>query len=115
MHPRKPLSKLLDPEDYNTRADAHHQLIWTVFSDSRDRTRDFLWRADGKGRFYTLSARPPLANDLFNPPETKAFEPKLSAGDRLRFCLRANATRSRAVISRMSSAERRGKSRRVML
>ena len=111
--PTQALSKLLDPEDYNSRADAHHQLIWTLFSDSKDRTRDFLWRADGKGRFYTLSVRPPLANDLFNPPETKVFEPKLAAGDRLRFSLRANATRSRAVISRMSSAERRGKSRRV--
>lgn len=111
--PTQALSRLLDPDDYNARTDAHHQLIWTLFSDSRDRRRDFLWRADGQGRFYTLSARPPLANDLFNPPETKVFEPKLAAGNRLRFSLRANATRDRAAVSRMSSAARRGKSRRV--
>ena len=111
--PTQALSRLLNPEDYNARTDAHHQLIWTLFGDSKDRRRDFLWRADGQGRFYTLSARPPLANDLFNPPETKVFEPKLAAGDRLQFSLRVNATRDRAVVSRVSSAARRGKSRRV--
>lgn len=111
--PTQALSRLLNPDDYNVRTDAHHQLIWTLFSDSKDRRRDFLWRADRQGRFYTLSARPPISNGLFNPPETKVFEPKLAVGDRLRFSLRANATRDRAVISRMSSAARRSKSRRV--
>ena len=111
--PTRSLSRLLDPQDDNARADAHHRLIWTLFGDGHDRVRDFLWRADGQGRFYTMSARPPLANDLFNPPESRAFAPALSPGDRLLFTLRANATRDRAAISRLEPGARKGKSRRV--
>ena len=111
--PTQSLLALLDPRDHNDRVDAHHRLIWSLFSDSRNRTRDFLWRSDRNGKFYTLSARPPQANDLFNLPETKVFEPYLSPNDRLNFVLRANATRDRAVVSRMDKANRRGKSRRV--
>lgn len=111
--PTRALSGLLDPADDNARADAHHRLIWTLFGDARDRPRDFLWRADGRGRFFTLSARPPLANDLFCPPETKEFAPQLAPGDRLLFSLRANATRDRAAVSRMEKSARRGQSRRV--
>ncbi|TRD15382.1 type I-E CRISPR-associated protein Cas6/Cse3/CasE [Palleronia caenipelagi] len=91
--PTRALSGLLDPANEDARADANHRLIWTLFGDARDRQRDFLWRADGGGRFYTLSARPPLANDLFCPPEIKEFAPNLRPGDRLGFVLRANATR----------------------
>lgn len=111
--PTRALSALLDPNDENARADAHHRLIWTLFGDAKDRPRDFLWRADGRGRFYTLSARPPEGNDLFSPPQTKAFEPQLSPGDRLVFSLRANATQDRAALSRMDKAQRSGNSRRV--
>lgn len=113
--PTRALSQLLDPADENARADAHHRLIWTLFGDARDRPRDFLWRADGRGRFFSLSARPPLANDLFTPPETKVFDPNLSPGDRLEYVLRANATRDRAAVSRLDKTARRGKSRRVDL
>ena len=79
----------------------------------RERKRDFLWRHDGRGRFYTLSSRPPQSNGLFNPPETKVFNPVLRPGDRLQFTLRANATKDRAAVSRMEKSARRGKSRRV--
>jgi CRISPR system Cascade subunit CasE len=113
--PTRALSGLLDPSDENARADAHHRLIWTLFGDGADRTRDFLWRADGRGQFFTLSARPPLANDLFSPPEVKEFAPDLRKGDRLHFALRANATRDQAALSRLSADQRRGKSRRVDL
>ena len=89
------LAPLLDPQDRNRAADAHHRLIWTAFSDGADRERDFLWRADGNGRFFTLSRRPPIPNDLFAPPETKPFAPALRPGDRLAYTLRANATRDR--------------------
>lgn len=90
------LAQLLNPHGVSDKADAHHRLIWTVFSDGTDRARDFLWRYDGHGRFFTLSARPPKAHDLFLPPECKAYEPDLRGGDRLTFTLRANATRDRA-------------------
>ena len=93
--PSRALSGLLDPADADTRTDVSHRLIWTLFGDDHDRSRDFLWRSDGRGRFYTLSARAPIANDLFSPPETKAFDPDLRAGDQLSFVLRANATRDK--------------------
>ena len=96
------LMPLLNPTQPAMAADAHHRLIWSVFSDSHTRNRDFLWRHDGKGRFMTLSARPPQASDLFLPPESKAFEPDLQVGDRLHYILRANATRARRVAPRQS-------------
>lgn len=88
------LDALLNPEGQGARADAHHRLIWAAFADTPDRTRDFLWRDDGKGSFLTLSTRPPLANDLFEA-EAKPFAPDLRPGTLLEFTLRANATRDR--------------------
>ncbi len=88
------LKALIDPAERSRALDANHRLIWSVFADHNDRERDFLWRADGKGRFYTLSARPPAPAALFEPPQVKEFAPDLAAGDRLAFVLRANATRS---------------------
>ncbi len=111
--PTAALLPLLNPREPGASADAHHRLIWSVFADSAARRRDFLWRNDGRGRFYTLSSRPPQSSSLFNPPETKVFNPVLRAGDRLQFALRANATKDRAAVSRMDKAARRGKSRRV--
>jgi CRISPR system Cascade subunit CasE len=113
--PTRALAGLIDPNCDNARADGHHRLIWTLFGDGADRTRDFLWRADGQGRFYTLSTRAPIANDLFRPPEVKAFDPDLRAGDRLSYVLRANATKDQAAVSRMGKDARKGKSRRVDL
>ncbi len=113
--PAAALMPLLNPREPGPAADAHHRLIWSVFADSAERKRDFLWRHDGKGRFYTLSGRPPRPSDLFNPPETKLFDPVLRTGDLLQFTLRANATKDRAEVSRMEKAARRGNSRRVDL
>jgi len=73
--------------------DAHHRLIWTLFSDSPDRQRDFLWRADGNGKFLVLSPRRPENRlGLFDAPEIKEFEPILKNGDTLDFLMRVNAT-----------------------
>jgi len=88
------LIQLVNPQGTSVAADAHHRLIWTAFSDAKDRTRDFLWRYDGDNRFYTLSARPPRPGDLFGEPAIKTFEPTLAIGDRLGFVLRANATKT---------------------
>ncbi|MYB01639.1 type I-E CRISPR-associated protein Cas6/Cse3/CasE [Candidatus Poribacteria bacterium] len=111
--PAAALLPLLNPREPGSAADAHHRLIWSVFADSAERKRDFLWRHDGQGSFYTLSNRPPQPSALFNPPETKTFDPALRVGDRLQYTLRANATKDRAVVSRMEKGARRGKSRRV--
>jgi len=93
--PSRALIPLLNPSDKELAADSHHRLIWSLFSDSVTRTRDFLWRYDGGRRFFALSARPPRESDLFLPAETKLFEPKLKSGDQLKYVLRTNATRTR--------------------
>lgn len=86
----------MDPHQRGHRTDAHHRLVWTLFADRPDRQRDFLWRAEGQGRFTLLSQRPPSPSRLFEPPEARPFAPVLVAGDRLAFALRVNATRDRA-------------------
>lgn len=88
------LGALLDPAQGGARMDAHHRLIWSAFAGDPSATRDFLWRADGAGRFLVLSARPPADTPFFEPVQTKEFSPDLQAGDRLGFVLRANATRT---------------------
>lgn len=91
----KALDRLINPDDPGQRQDAHHRLLWAAFADSDDRRRDFLWREEGPGTFLTLSARPPVAGDLFEKPDVRDFAPALSPGDRLSFALHANATRDR--------------------
>lgn len=86
------LAALLNPDDESRRLDAHHRLIWTAFAGDAKARRDFLWRDEGNGRFLVLSARRPANAELFEEPDTKAFEPALRTGDQLSFLLRANAT-----------------------
>ena len=88
---------LLNPKEHSLAADAHHRLVWSVFSDESTQERDFLWRHDGKGCFMTLSSRSPRPSELFIPIETKIFDPELRIGDRLSYVLRANATRARRI------------------
>lgn len=87
------LSGLLMPRDAARRRSAQHNLLWSVFTDGSERERDFLWREERDGDFLALSARAPRQIDLFEPHEVKEFAPALTAGDRLGFLLRANATR----------------------
>lgn len=88
------LSALLTPRDEAWAMDANHRLVWSAFADDPDRRRDFLWRAEGRGAFLVLSARPPAASPFFEPAEVKPFAPDLRPRDRLSFALRANATRT---------------------
>lgn len=89
------VADLLLPETpYTNRRLAQHKLLWAAFSDCPERTRDFLWREESKGVFYTLSARPPEKIDIFEQ-DVREFSPVLSAGDRLRFKMRVNATRTK--------------------
>ncbi len=89
------LNALLMPQDGGARTDAHHRLLWTLFADSSERTRDFLWREESAGEFVILSQREPVVSDLFSRIESKPFAPILRHGNRLGFALRANATRSK--------------------
>lgn len=82
------LAALLDAA---VEVEGDHRLVWSLFADDGALRRDFLYRRAGPGRFYALSRRwPEDAHGLWQI-ESKAFEPALRAGDRLRFSLRANA------------------------
>ncbi len=97
--PEHSLRPLLDPTDSSKVLDAHRRLIWTLFPGI-DAKRDFLWRADGSGKFLIVSARKPQPSRLFRPIESKPYEPVLAQGDRLAFVLRANATKDRRSVLR---------------
>lgn len=76
--------------------DPLRRALWTLFSDSAERKRDFLWRVEASGQIYILSERLPEDKHALFRLESKPFEPALAAGDRLRFVLRVNATIDRA-------------------
>ena len=89
------LGPVLLPEGDDARADMAHRLVWTMFADQPDRTRDFLYREERPGEFLTLSTRPPLEPSALFTVEPKPFAPVLAPGDRLQFRLRANPTVAR--------------------
>lgn len=94
--PAAALRAVLAPDGAAERAATTHRLVWTLFADAPDRERDFLWREADPGSFYCLSSRPPEdRHGLFEIDEPVSFDPRLSAGDRLGFALRVNATVSR--------------------
>jgi CRISPR system Cascade subunit CasE len=103
--PAGALRALLLPDDAGRRAGAGHRLVWTLFADTPDRERDFLWRETDGGTFYILSRREPAdAHAIFDLDPSKPFAPALAAGDRLAFSLRANAT-----VARKEQGRDRGK------
>ena len=92
------LLPLLLPRGGGGALGAHrgHHLVWSLFSDSPSRERDFLWREISPGTFYILSARIPVdGHGLFEIAPPKPFGPALRAGDRLSFSLRANPLKRR--------------------
>lgn len=103
--PAAALRALLVPTEEGARIGAGHKLVWTLFADEPDRSRDFLWRESEAGVFYLLSSRPPEdRHGLFELDPPKPFAPELRTGDRLAFSLRANAT-----VARGGGDGRRGK------
>jgi len=77
---------------------SEHQLLWRLFPEQPDATRDFLYRRenhDGREHFfYMLSQRQPQAGNTGLRVQSKSFDPQLQTGDQLRFELRANAVRT---------------------
>lgn len=90
------LAPVLLPTGEDRRIGTAHRLLWTLFADDPQRTRDFLWReVDGERvdrlAFLILSARPPEdRHGLFEIDPPKLWAPALRPGDRLGFSLRAN-------------------------
>jgi CRISPR system Cascade subunit CasE len=73
------------------RLDRRHAVVWSLFADTPDRRRDFLWRETERGLFYLLSCRVPVdAHQLFDMDPPKSFSPRLTAGCQLQFSLHAN-------------------------
>lgn len=75
---------------------AVHQLVWRLFDGSSGQRRDFLFRDEfGERRAcYIVSARPPEDREGIWHVESKPYTPRLRAGERLGFQLRANPVRS---------------------
>lgn len=95
--PASALRAVLLPMGEDQRVASAHRLIWTLFADQPDRARDFLWRESRPGEFYVLSTRKPVdKHGLFNIDAPREFAPRLNAGDRIDFALRANATVARS-------------------
>lgn len=71
-----------------------HALIWQLFPEASDATRDFLFRAEQGARqglrYYLVSARPPQSWHPQVTVETRPYLPTLAAGDWVQFELRAN-------------------------
>lgn len=70
-----------------------HQLLWQLFDRDPGAKRDFLFRRDQDSAlpsFYLLSERKPGNADGRWQIETKDYHPRLCAGQRLAFSLRAN-------------------------
>jgi CRISPR system Cascade subunit CasE len=87
---------------------AGHRLIWQLFPDQPEASRDFLFRQEfeaeqcpasgsrkGMPIFYVVSKREPLPVPGLFSVLTKAYNPKLSKGMKLGFILRANPVVSR--------------------
>jgi len=72
-----------------------HQEVWRLVGGGPDADRDFVYRAESLDRrptLYALAPRPARDPDGLWITESKPWRPALSAGDRLAFRLRANAT-----------------------
>lgn len=69
-----------------------HALIWKLFPGDGMK-RDFLFRRlEDERSFYVVSARAPQSDSGLFHIQSKAYSPKLEAGETVRFDLRANPT-----------------------
>ena len=76
-------------------ADAYreHQTLWRLFAEDAGASRDFLFRREqreGKPAFYLVSSRLPVRDQGIWRIEHKPYRPRVRAGQRLAFSLRAN-------------------------
>lgn len=116
------LAPTLLPNKDGDREAASHRLIWSMFAGDPDKERDFLWREADRGEMLVLSEEKPEPDNAVLEIHSKPFAPVLSAGDRLRFDLRVNATKDVSTTGQRSHradiimseiyASRNGKERR---
>lgn len=91
-----------------------HALIWRLFPDAPDATRDFLFRAAGAGNggllYYLVSQRPPQPWHPAVSVAGKPYRPQLDAGEWVHFSLRANP-----VVAISTAPKGRGKRHDVLM
>ena len=100
------VARLLVSDDPRRAAGHAHRVVWLLFQDIPDATRDYLWRDEGEGKYLILSPRPPSDPHGLFDLQTKEFAPALANGQRLAFTLRANPTSRRNGIWRRPPAVR---------
>jgi CRISPR system Cascade subunit CasE len=93
--PAVAFAALLVPTGTDQHVGASHRLLWSLYADTPDRPRDFLWRQTRAGEFLMLGPRAPVDTHGLFELEHKEFAPELRPGQQLAFSLRANATVSR--------------------
>ncbi len=74
-----------------------HQLLWQLFPEDKEASRDFLFRTEKKPLqriFYLVSQRKPIAAPGWLV-ESKPYNPVITEGQMLAFTLRVNPTVSR--------------------
>ncbi|WP_088343363.1 MULTISPECIES: type I-E CRISPR-associated protein Cas6/Cse3/CasE [Rhodomicrobium] len=105
------IAPLLLPQGRDRQVGHAHRILWLLFQNDADTTRDFLWRDEGRGIYLILSRRQPTDPHGLFELETSSFEPNLAVGDTLRFVLRANAiVASKSALGEdEEAARRRGK------
>lgn len=93
---------LIEPAPGHERDAAHeratgpyedHQWLWKFFPADAGTARDYLFRrldAEATLRFYVVSHRVPVVPGSSWRVRSRDYAPKMQAGDRLRFDLRAN-------------------------
>lgn len=85
--------------EWVSNAYGEHQWLWRFFPAPEGTARDFLFRRrdlDGLPRFYVVSKRPPQPQDGAWRMQTRDYQPRLAAGVRLAFELRANPVVARS-------------------
>ncbi|MGE4297277.1 MAG: type I-E CRISPR-associated protein Cas6/Cse3/CasE [Desulfovibrionaceae bacterium] len=92
-------TEVLDALSHMGRNDEYgmHQAVWSLFSDTEERARDFVYRRlddQGPFAFLTVSERVPEDPHGWWDIDTKPYAPALAAGDRLAFSLLANPVRT---------------------
>ncbi|MBF0146145.1 MAG: type I-E CRISPR-associated protein Cas6/Cse3/CasE [Magnetococcales bacterium] len=103
----KMLARILD-DGYQ-----QHQLIWRLFDHPSREKRNFLYRAiEGVELlgYFTVSSTPPLDRDGIWDIVSKEYLPRLSAGEKLRFSIRANP-----VVTRKQTPHGKGRRHDVVM
>jgi CRISPR system Cascade subunit CasE len=76
-----------------------HDLVWTLFGDTAERDRDFVFRVDDHGGRPMVMAYAPRQPDETQQRlwdvQSRPFTPQLYPGDRIRFDLRLNPVKQR--------------------